>query len=177
MRIYLLPISTRRTLLYAQRLPTSPSSGLAKASLADRGVALAARTWAQWERKESGWQRRVVELGNHAFRRIPYEEWGLKSVPPLTPRQRDREVVGRASRPTSRGGARHDTEITYKEDENDDADEPRVELLFPPSSIPERKATDVLRALGTERQALHRKRLLWCFAAMPATVPFVLVPM
>ncbi|OAQ97878.1 hypothetical protein LLEC1_04538 [Akanthomyces lecanii] len=84
MRLFLVPVSTRRTLLYAQRLGVA-TKDQGSASLLDKGVAFAARTWAGWEKKERGWQRRVVDYGNHAFRRIPFEEWGLKSVPPLIP--------------------------------------------------------------------------------------------
>jgi hypothetical protein len=167
MRLYLLPVSTRRTLLYASRFvnPTSPSSASTSASAPpttsssssststptsyiDRGADLAARKWAQWEKMEGGWQRKIVDYGTHAFRRIPFQEWGLKSVPPLSARRRDDELRGRD----------------------------KVELVFPPAAIPEHKAEGVLRTLATERQALHRQRLLWCFVGMPITAPLGLVP-
>ncbi|KAL6896497.1 mitochondrial K+-H+ exchange-related domain-containing protein [Trichoderma evansii] len=159
MRLYLLPVSTRRTLLYASRLinPASASSTSTSASspsatsttsYIDRGAAFAARKWAQWEKMERGWQRKVVDYGNHAFRRIPFQEWGLKSVPPLSARRRDDELRGRD----------------------------KVELVFPPAAISEHKAEGVLRTLATERQALHRQRLLWCFVGMPITAPLGLIP-
>ncbi|KAH0496926.1 hypothetical protein TgHK011_004265 [Trichoderma gracile] len=156
MRLYLLPVSTRRTLLYAHRVNTSSSSSSSSTtttahdgSLIDRGAALAARKWAQWEKMERGWQRKVVDYGNQAFRRIPFEEWGLKSVPPLTARRREDELRGRDP----------------------------VQLVFPPAAIPEHKAEGVVRRLATERQALHRQRLLWCFVGMPITAPLGLVPL
>ncbi|GFP53342.1 hypothetical protein ACSS6W_000858 [Trichoderma asperelloides] len=166
MRLYLLPVSTRRTLLYASRFvnPASSSSASTSASspsassaspssstttsYIDRGADFAARKWAQWEKMERGWQRKVVDYGNHAFRRIPFQEWGLKSVPPLSARRRDDELRGRD----------------------------KVELVFPPAAIPEHKAEGVLRTLATERQALHRQRLMWCFVGMPITAPLGLVP-
>ncbi|KAL7899357.1 mitochondrial K+-H+ exchange-related domain-containing protein [Trichoderma sp. SZMC 28014] len=155
MRLYLLPVSTRRTLLYASRFvnASSPSSASTSASAPttsyiDRGADFAARKWAQWEKMERGWQRKIVDYGNHAFRRIPFQEWGLKSVPPLSSRRRDDELRGRD----------------------------KVELVFPPAAIPEHKAEGVLRTLATERQALHRQRLLWCFVGMPITAPLGLVP-
>ncbi|PHH88522.1 hypothetical protein CDD83_7429 [Cordyceps sp. RAO-2017] len=151
MRLYLLPVSTRRTLLYAQRLDASPASASSRPgqrSLADKTTAWAAAKWAQWEKQESGWQRKVVDYGNHAFRRIPFEEWGLKSVPPLSARRRDDERAGRET----------------------------VQLVFPAGLVaPDRVRALALR-LATERLALHRKRMVWCFVGMPATLPFVLIP-
>ncbi|KFA55511.1 hypothetical protein S40293_02034 [Stachybotrys chartarum IBT 40293] len=146
MRLFLLPISTRRTLLYAHRLGVTTTAN--ERSYVDRGAAWAARKWADWEAKDAGWQRRVVDGGNHLFRRIPYEEWGLKSVPPLSSRRRDDELRGRD----------------------------KVELVFPPSVVPAHKAETVLRTLATERQALHRQRLIWCIVGMPISAPFALVP-
>lgn len=148
MRLYLLPLSTRRTLLYAQRIESLSSSTSPDISYVDRGAAWAAKTWAAWEKQDRGWKRRVVDYGNYAFRRIPYEEWGLKSVPPLTVRRRDEEKEGR---------------------------EP-VLLCYPASVIPHGKAEGILRRLATERQALHRKKLIWCCVGMPVTIPFALVP-
>ncbi|RDA96216.1 hypothetical protein CP533_1707 [Ophiocordyceps camponoti-saundersi (nom. inval.)] len=153
MRIFLLPVSTRRSLLYAQRLEPSSSTG-DKASprprLVDRGAAWAAEKWAQWEKKPAGWQRRVVDYGNQALRRIPFEEWGLRSVPPLSVR-RSREE-GEAGR---RG----------------------VELVFPGGAFAPDEARSTVLRLATERLGLHRQRFIWCFAAMPLTLPFALVPM
>ena len=148
MRLYLLPLSTRRTLLYAQRLniTTKPQE---QQSYADKAVAFAAKTWASWEKKESGWQRKVVDYGNHAFRRIPYEEWGLKSVPPLSARRREDELRGKE----------------------------KVELVFPRLVIPLHKAEAILKTLATERQALHRKRLITCVMCMPLTIPVGLIPL
>jgi hypothetical protein len=145
MRLYLLPLSTRRTLLYAKRIEakTAPQNR----TYADKGTAWAAKTWASWEKMESGWKRKVVDYGNYAFRRIPYEEWGLKSVPPLSSRDKN-NVEGRE----------------------------KVELCFPSSVIPPSKAEGILKTLATERQALHRKRLVWCIVGMPITIPFALVP-
>ncbi|KOS18339.1 Uncharacterized protein ESCO_002932 [Escovopsis weberi] len=154
MRLYLLPVSTRRTLLYAQRLNVAVAPG--ERSFIDKGAAWAARKWAAWEKLERGWQRHVVGYGNHAFRRIPLEEWGLKSVPPLSARRREEEM-GAGGRNAKGEGA-------------------RVELVFPPAAIPAHRAEEVVGRLATERQALHRKRMMWCFVGMPIVAPFALVP-
>ncbi|GAM88527.1 hypothetical protein ANO11243_065600 [Dothideomycetidae sp. 11243] len=80
MRIFLLPISTRRTLLYCSKSSLSPS---ATPSIQDRIVARANTIWADWEREPSGWKKTLTTYGNRAFSRIPYQEWGLKTLPAL----------------------------------------------------------------------------------------------
>lgn len=151
MRLYLLPLSTRRTLLYAQRLQAPPGAAAAaagKPSLSDRVTGIAARKWAEWEARESGWQRKVTDYGNQALRRIPYEEWGLRSVPPLSSRRQQDEAAGRE----------------------------QVQLVFPGNVIPAARAGPLALTLATEREALHRKRLMWCVLGMPLTAPVALLP-
>jgi len=145
MRFVLLPISTKRTLLYCIR---NNEAAKQRAGLADKVTTKVASLWASWERREGGWQRKVVDYGNHALRRIPFQEWGLKSVPPLSSK-RQRELLASGE---------------------------KVELSFPPSVIPPSEAENVLRTLGTEREALHRMRLIWCFVGMPVTAPVALIP-
>lgn len=151
MKLYLLPISTRRTLIYAQRL--QPSGALSSTpTYLDKATTRAAKLWAGWEQKDSGWQRKVVDWGNKAMKRIPFEEWGLKSIPPLSARRDKKE------------GA----ELTERER--------MVEVEFPGVVIPESKVLEVLRKIGSEREALHRKRLVWCVVGMPISAPIALVP-
>lgn len=113
----------------------------------DKGTTKAANLWAGWEKKESGWQRKVVDYGNKALKRIPYEEWGLKSIPPLSRRIQE-EAAGKKE----------------------------IEIMFPESLIPKAKVLDVLKILGSERQTLHKQRLIWSFVGMPLVAPFALVP-
>jgi hypothetical protein len=187
MRIYLLPISTRRTLLYAQRLHDAAAAANASsraagappprtASYMDRGTAFATKKWAEWEKKESGWQRRVVDLGNQAFRRIPYEEWGLKSVPPLAAHQRN----GNGSQSQQQQQQQQQLPqagVLSNSEGRDVVGADKVDVVFPAGAIPTDKAEALVRTLATEREALHKKRLIWCFVGMPITAPFALVPM
>lgn len=146
MRLYLLPISTRRTLLYAQRLNVTTTES--NSGYINKATTLAAKKWADWEKKESGWQRKVVDYGNHALRRIPFEEWGLKSVPPLSARRKDDELRGKE----------------------------KVQLVFPRAAIPLHKVESVIRTLANEREGLHKKRLIWCVVGMPLTIPVGILP-
>jgi len=146
MRLYLLPVSTRRTLLYCQRANAAPTD---KQTLIDKAQARAARLWADWEKKDKGWQKKVVEYGNYAVRRIPYEEWGLKSVPPLS-KQRETDETKALS---------------------------KIEVVFPRTLIAADRVPGILDTLSTERESLHKKRLIWCLVGMPITAPMALVPM
>ncbi|KAI1811541.1 mitochondrial K+-H+ exchange-related-domain-containing protein [Poronia punctata] len=145
MRLFLLPISTRRTLLYCQKLQTLPTE---KQPLADKVITRAAKLWAGWEKQDGGWKKAVVKYGNRALRRIPYEEWGLKSVPTLSTRRREEDALGKE----------------------------KHHIVFPASIIPPTNAPQVLQKLATEREGLHRSRMVWCFIGMPISAPFALVP-
>ena len=148
MRIFLLPVSTKRTLIYCERLPQpAPGSG-AKQPLSERIIHRASATWAQWEKAEKGWQKQVTVYGNRLFSRVPYEECGLKSFPPAT-KKRLEEI---------------------------DRGEHKFECLYPGEFMKGRNIMDVLKRLATERQALHRRRMWWSIGLMPVSAPFTLVP-
>ena len=148
MRLFLLPISTRRTLIYCERLQPTLSPGQ-KPPLADRILTKTSETWTKWESAEKGWQKQVTNYGNQLFRRIPFEEWGLKTLPPLT-KTREKEMVetGRL----------------------------RFDVLFPGKFVKEESVLGTLKRLATERQALHKSKLWQSVALMPVTAPFALVP-
>ena len=146
MRVYLLPISTRRILLYGQRFDVAK---LEKQTWSEWIQNRAAKTWAGWEKKEKGWQKSVVNYGNHILRRIPYEEWSLRSIPPLSERQRIKELSGTD----------------------------QAEVVFPQSLIQTELVAGVLKRLATEREALHKRKLVWCFVWMPVTAPIGLIPL
>jgi len=105
--------------------------------------------WASWEKKESGWQKKVVDYGNQALKRIPYEEWGLKSIPPLSARRKAEELSGKE----------------------------KVEVSFPTTLIPEGEVSKVLRKLATERQNLHKSKMIWSVIGMPITAPIAIIPL
>jgi hypothetical protein len=145
MRLILLPVSTRRTLIYCQRLNVTTTE---QQSFLDRRTAWAAKTWASWEKKESGWQKKVVEYGNQALKRIPYEEWGLKSIPPISARRKEEKLSGKE----------------------------KVEVSFPSTLIAEAEVSSVLTKLATERQSLHKRRMIYSFIGMPISAPVAIIP-
>lgn len=90
-----------------------------------------------------------MDYGNEALKHIPYEEWGLKSIPPLSARREAEEITGKE----------------------------KVEVCFPQTLLSDSDATNVLKKLATERQPFHKRRMLWCIVGMPITAPVALVPM
>lgn len=146
MRIFLLPISTRRTFIFCEHLNQQTSNEI---TYIDKLTARASQTWVKWEKSEKGWQKKLTAYGNKILQRIPYEEWGLKSIPPLSARRKAAEI----------------RRIE------------KVDVAYPPSLIEPRSLKEVLRKLATERQALHTKRLWWSVVGMPISAPIALIPM
>ncbi|KAJ0425909.1 mitochondrial K+-H+ exchange-related-domain-containing protein [Aspergillus carlsbadensis] len=145
MRLFVVPISTRRALIYAKLLRGDVSK---ERSILDRITNKAAETWAKWEEADKGWKKHLVSWGNRVQQRIPYEEWGLKSIPSLSAQRRIDELHG----------AR------------------KVDVLFPGNAIKEEKLLSILHKLSTERQDLHRRKMWWSFIAAPFTAPIALIP-
>lgn len=145
MRFFLIPISTKRALIYSRPLNKDLSKEL---SLADKASSKAAKTWAKWEELDKGWRKHVVSWGNKVQQRIPYEEWGLKSIPSLNAQQRLDESHGTK----------------------------KIDVLFPGNAIKSEKLLPVLRTIATERQDFHRKKMWGSIAAAPITAPIGLIP-
>ncbi|KAF2456083.1 mitochondrial K+-H+ exchange-related-domain-containing protein [Lineolata rhizophorae] len=190
MRLYLLPLSTRARLIYCARahaaLPGDQQTLLARnlTWLTSK----ANTTWASWEASETRWKVAVTGWGNRVLARIPYQEWGLKTIPPLSGKRRAllleaaRRMAAGGSPVATRGKSEGATEGQKAEETGGGATadmasvDRRVEVLFPRLFLPEQSVLDVLRRLATERQDMHRSRLIWSFLGMPLTAPFMLVP-
>jgi hypothetical protein len=145
MRLFLLPISTSRSLIYAQRInhQLSPNP-----TLVERAVTKATAQWSKWEAADKGWQKKITDYGNGAFARIPYQEWGLKSIPPLSTRRKKEELKGKE----------------------------HISVSFPTRIIKHGDVLGVLRGLATERQGLHRKAMWYSIVGLPVALPFGLIP-
>ncbi|KAK1146466.1 hypothetical protein N8T08_002895 [Aspergillus melleus] len=146
MQLFIIPISTRRALIYSRTFSKEVSK---KVSLTDRITSKVAQTWAKWEEADKGWKKHLVSWGNSVQQRIPFEEWGLKSIPSLNAQQRLDPSHGSK----------------------------QVDVLFPGNAIKEEKLQTILRAIATERQDLHRKKMWWSFLAAPITAPIGLIPL
>ena len=170
MRLYLLPISTRRTLLYCE--PLSHAAPVEKQSYIDRGVAKANTYWADWEKDTKSpldWKKRVTTYGNMMFRRIPFEEWGLKSVPPLKKRDKD---------PASSGVPTAGGVVTTGDKGPEGRLGKRVEVHYPGvyQALCHDSVLATIKRAANERRGLHRKRMWWSAVGMPITLPIGLLP-
>lgn len=146
MRLFLLPISTRKSLIYCQK-----RSRLSRqSSYIDRVTSKASEKWLEWEKFEKGWQKKVTVYGNKLFQRLPFEEWGLKSVPPLSVERRKQELEGKK----------------------------KSIVEYPESVLKVEKVMRVLQEYGSDaRQSYHRKWLWRSIIGMPFTLPVGLIPM
>jgi len=145
MRLFLLPISTRQALIYCQRVAPKPTK---EGRYVDWVTKRAADTWAKWEAAEKGWQKKITEYGNRGLQRIPYQEWGLKSFPPLTPQVQAEELV----------------------------ENKKYSVFYPENIIKTEDVPKVMGRLASERKNLHWKRFWWSMIGIPFTVPFGLIP-
>ncbi|PKX94068.1 mitochondrial K+-H+ exchange-related family protein [Aspergillus novofumigatus IBT 16806] len=145
MRLFVVPISTQRALIYSRPLSRDIAKEL---SVLDRVTNKAAETWAKWEEADKGWKKHLVTWGNKVQQRIPFEEWGLKSVPSLKAQRR----LDKSS------------------------ETKKVDVLFPGNAIKAENLRSILRKIATERQDLHHKKMWWSLIAAPFTAPVALIP-
>ena len=148
MRLFLLPISTRRSLIYCEKLHEKAPKDR---SIIDKVSIKANETWAAWEKDQKAiwdWKKKVTFYGNHALKRIPYEEWGLKTLPTLTAQRKQAIVEGKE----------------------------KYQVMFPGRYLKQEKLPGLLEKLAKERQLMHRSKLIWSIVIMPFTAPFMLIP-
>jgi hypothetical protein len=147
MRLFLLPISTRQSLLYCQRINQQLKQ---EQTYIDRITTKASTTWLSWEKADKGWKKTVTSYGNKLFQRLPHEEWGLKSIPPLSTRREVHELGGRE----------------------------KTAVEYPWSVINRVSADETLKIFAAEdRQAFHTKWMWASLIGMPISAPIALIPM
>lgn len=148
MRLFLLPISTRRSLIYCEKLHEKAPKDR---SYYDKLTIKANETWVNWEKDDKAvgnWKKKVTFYGNQLLKRIPYEEWGLKTIPALTTQRKQDIIDGKA----------------------------KYEVLFPGRYLPSARVPGILEKLAKDRQNMHRSKLIWSVVIMPFTAPFALIP-
>jgi len=78
MRILLLPLTRRQTLLFAQRLTENernkPNPWLTWVMQRTQ------KTWSDWGKSDTKWKAKTVATGNRLLDKIDWEEYSLKTV-------------------------------------------------------------------------------------------------
>lgn len=125
--------------------------------------------WADWESTPKSplqWKKRVTTLGNSLFAKIPYPEWGLKSIPPLSAARSEEETqLAQIDRSSPDPGLRSRRRAA------------EVDVVYPARMFRESEIRGVLGQLASgTNQAFYRKRMWWSVVAMPLTIPFAVVP-
>lgn len=147
MRLFLLPISTKQSLIYCQRINQQLTK---EKTYIDKITSKAATIWLGWEKHEKGWQKKITIYGNKLFQRLPYEEWGLKSIPPLSARRKSDELAGKEN----------------------------IRIEFPGSLMKQGAVIERLEYFGgKEKIAFHTKWMWGSVIGMPISAPFALIPM
>jgi hypothetical protein len=146
MRIFLLPLTTRQALIYCQK--SAAQANAVPKTIAERVQKKATDTWAKWEQAEKGWQKKIVTYGNAGLKRISYQEWGLKSFPPSSPKQDAEQVV----------------------------DSKKFDVIYPGNIMHREDVPKIMLRLAKERKNLHWNRFIGSAIVMPLTIPFALVP-
>ncbi|KAK6333279.1 hypothetical protein TWF718_011099 [Orbilia javanica] len=80
MRLFLIPLTPRRAFVYGHHVAQETTK---RRSLLDRAITKSSDIWLKWEKYEKGWQKQLTVHGNRLLRRIPYQEWSLKSISAL----------------------------------------------------------------------------------------------
>jgi hypothetical protein len=78
MRILLLPLTRRQTLLFGQRLAENEANK--PSPLAVWVMSRAQKTWADWGKSKTKWKSNIVILGNRLLDKIDWEEYALKTI-------------------------------------------------------------------------------------------------
>lgn len=107
------------------------------------------------------------------FNRIAFEEWGLKSIPPI--KSGPRRTDGNKGMGMQPDGAPNDKEKTGARQSGEKIVEVRYPAMF--QGLNKEPVLQLLQRLGTERQSLHQKRMWWSMGAIPLTAPIGLLPM
>lgn len=78
MRILLLPLTRRQTLLFSQRLTENasykPSPWLVWIMRKTQ------KTWSDWGKSETKWKSKTVATGNKLLDKVDWEEYSLKTI-------------------------------------------------------------------------------------------------
>ncbi|GAA5927350.1 hypothetical protein JCM3775_002523 [Rhodotorula graminis] len=198
LRLLALPLSRPngdppRFLLHALRssLASSTNDLPTTTRYLNKAINKAADLWAGLGKADGGWKKKTYLTGERLMDRIEWEEWALKSLDPALAPKLLPSLSAPSSSPSSSSGAPAPagagagapsstaTAAPLHAVATTKGRQPRetVELLYPPSLLPDEKALlDALKAQLDHREPHHRGLMYRCLILSPLTWPFAIIP-
>lgn len=182
MKLVFTPLTARRAMVYCVQTPVTPPASQTP-RLDDKLVKKFGTVWKDFETSETGWKKQIVFWTNKMLEQIPYEEWGLKSIPRQSAvlrrlkeieAQDEKELVERNDKlPVAEQlpvvklediAKRHHEELL------------KVPLVFPKHLTTPDQVKSQLLKLATDGAKHHRKYMIWSAIGAPLTLPVALLP-
>ncbi|GAA5894907.1 hypothetical protein JCM8208_006103 [Rhodotorula glutinis] len=196
LRLLALPLSRPngdppRFLVHALRnsLASSTNDLPTAARYLNKATTKAADLWAGLGKADGGWKKKTYTTGERLMDKIHFEEWALKAIDPalapkLLPALSAPSSSSSSDAPVPAGtgaGAPSSTvsAAPLHAVATTTGRQPResVELLYPPSLLPDEKALlEALKAQLDHREPHHRGLMYRCLILSPLTWPFAIIP-
>lgn len=163
MRIFYLPVTAQRRLIFCQK--SDAPLVRAKPRLDDRLATRLARVWDRFEQSDRRWKQVVTTWVDKLLDTVPFEENGLRSVPPRHTRKRQLKDKSHISEKEAiRSGQVRDLEP--------------VPLVFPATAgLTFAEAQTNVGTAALQGLKTHRRQMLWCLAGLPLTLPLSINPL
>lgn len=183
MRFVVVPLSSKSVFVFCQHRIAPPilikSAAASRTAiptrstprLDDRIVAKAQATWQSWEASNSKMKQRIVKWANLALEKIPFEEYSLKSIPPLGRVLRKVED----SSDDNKSSTGKEVHIKVGSQPSDSSVVP-VQVLFPGNVISKSQSAAVLKNLAENGVVMHWKYMWISLVVSPLTLPLALLP-
>lgn len=182
MKLVFAPITARRAMVYCQRTAVTPLASETP-RIDDKMVAKFGAMWKDWESSDVSWKKQIVFWTNKMLEQVPYEEWGLKTIP------RQQAVLRRLRQLETQeekelleqNASLPETERLPVVQIEDIAKKHHEELLKVPIVFPSHLATpslvrERLLKLANDGAKHHKKYMIWSAIGAPLTLPVALLP-
>lgn len=165
MKLIFLPLTAQRSLIFCEKQTTPLVRS--KPKLDDRVASKAGKIWSNFEASDKKWKQKIVKWTGKLLDSVPFEENGLRTVPPMNTYMR--KLKSSNSHISEQQAIQED--VTHNL-------EP-FELLYPHSASGFNSfdaASQKLKSFVDHAKQTHVRQALWCFAGLPLTLPFAINP-
>lgn len=165
MKLIFLPLTVRRSLIFCEKQTTPLVRS--KPKLDERIASKAGKIWSNFEASDKKWKLKIVKWTGKLLDTVPFEENGLRTVPPRNTYMRKLKTS--------------DSHISERQAIQEDVThhlEP-FELLYPHSAAgftSFESASNKLKTVIARAKQTHIRQALLCFVGLPLTLPFAINP-